>query len=211
MSRTIEMERIDKLPEFPELTFDEESHIYRLDGVEVPSVTKIIEPLNREKYAGIGEKTLEKAANKGTSVHNSIEFFIKFGFADVNPAYQGYFDAFRDWWEKEQPVLVGSECRVYHPILRYAGTVDLLAYLRGKLTLIDFKSTATLSDMTCGVQLEAYAQALAKHGIQVEQKEILQVKKDGKYVERSYPANDGQRWRVFGSLKCVYDYIQSYK
>lgn len=65
--------------------------------------------------------------------------------------------------------------------------------------------------MTCGVQLEAYAQALASHGIKVEQKKILHLKKDGRYDDRSYPANDAQRWRVFGSLKCVYDYIQSYK
>lgn len=205
------MERIEKFPEFSELAFDERNHIYRLDGVELPSVSKIMEPLSRDKYAGIGEKTLERAANKGTSVHNSIEFFIKFGVEDVNPAHKGYFDAFREWWEKEQPVFVGSECRVYHPIRRYAGTVDLLAYLHGKLTLIDFKSTAALSDMTCGVQLEAYAQALAAHGIQVEQKEILQVKKDGKYVERTYPVKDAERWFVFDGLKKVYDYIQSYK
>lgn len=208
------MDMTDKLtefPEFPELQFDDEHHIYRLDGVIIPSVSNIMEPLSGAKYAGISEKTLEKAANKGTSVHNSIENFIKFGIEDVNPAHQGYFDAFREWWEKDQPVLVGSECRIYHRILQYGGTVDLLAYIRGKLTLVDFKSTYALSDMTCGVQLEGYSQALASHDIRVEQKKILHLKKDGKHDERSYPANDAARWRVFGSLKCVYDYIQSYK
>lgn len=208
------MDMTDKLtefPEFPELKFDDEHHIYRLDGTIIPSVSSIMEPLSGAKYAGISGRTLEKAANKGTSVHNSIENFIKFGIEDVNPAHRGYFNAFREWWEKKQPELVGSECRIYHKILQYGGTIDLLAYIRGALTLVDFKSTYALSDMTCGVQLEAYAQALASHGIHVEQKMILQVKKDGKHVERSYPANDSQRWRVFGSLKCVYDYIQSYK
>ncbi len=205
------MDKITEFPEFPELKFDDEHHIYRLDGVIIPSVSNIMEPLSEAKYAGISERTLAKAAEKGTSVHNSIENFIKFGIEDVNPEHRGFFDGFLKWWEKDQPVLVGSECRVYHRILQYGGTVDLLAYIRGKLTLVDFKSTYALSDMTCGVQLEAYAQALASHGIHVEQKKILQLKKDGNNSERSYQANDPTRWRVFGSLKCVYDYIQSYK
>ena len=199
------------LPDFPELKFDDEHHIYRLDGNEIPSVSAIMEPLSGAKYSGISAKTLEKAANKGTSVHNSIENFIKFGIEDVKPEHKGYFTGFREWWEKNVPELVGSECRVYHKILLYGGTVDLLAYIDKKLTLVDFKSTYQLSDMTCGVQLEAYAQALASHGIKVEQKKILHLKKDGRYDDRSYPANDAQRWRVLGSLKCVYDYIQSYK
>ena len=32
------MDSTIKIPELPELSFDEKSHIYRLDGVEIPSV-----------------------------------------------------------------------------------------------------------------------------------------------------------------------------
>lgn len=198
-------------PELPELTFDDESHIYRLDGNDIPSVSRIMEPLKDANYAGISEKTLQHAADKGSSVHNSIENFVKFGIEDVAPEHRMYFNAFLDWWEEAKPIVVGSEIRIYHKILRYGGTIDLLCYIDGKLTLIDFKTTYTISDMSCGVQLEAYAQALASHGIIVEQKRILHLKKDGNYKLRPYPANDSQRWRVFGALKCVYDYIKSYK
>ena len=34
-----------RAPELPELTFEEKRHIYRLDGVQIPSVSKLMEPL----------------------------------------------------------------------------------------------------------------------------------------------------------------------
>lgn len=34
-----------EVPELPELTFDEASHIYRLNGDVIPSVSKLMEPL----------------------------------------------------------------------------------------------------------------------------------------------------------------------
>ena len=67
----------------PELTFEEEPHIYRLNGVAIPSVSKLMEPLRNLSYSRVDRKTLEKAAAKGTTVHNSIENWIKFGIDDV--------------------------------------------------------------------------------------------------------------------------------
>ena len=205
-------DKVTGVPELPELTFDDPSHIYRLDGEIIPSVSRIMEPLKEATYSGISEKTLRNAADKGSSVHNSIENFFKFGIEDVAPEHRAYFDAFLDWFEKEQPVVVGSEIRIYHKILRYGGTIDLLYYDRnGWLILLDFKTTYAISDMSCGVQLESYEQALASHGIKVDGKKILHLKRNGRYKVIDYPANDSRRWRVFGSLKCLYDYIQSYK
>lgn len=54
--------------------------------------------------------------------------------------------------------------------MRYAGTADLVAYIDSELTLVDYKTTYTISDMTCGVQLEAYAQALENMDVKVQKK-----------------------------------------
>ena len=205
-------DKITAVPDFPELTFDDPTHIYRLDGEVIPSVSHVMEPLKEATYSGVSEKTLQIAADKGSSVHNSIENFFKFGIEDVAPEHRVYFDAFLDWFYEEQPVVVGSEIRIYHKLLRYGGTIDLLYYTRdGRLILLDFKTTYTISDMSCGVQLEAYEQALASHGIRVDGKKILHLKRNGKHKVFDYPAGDSRRWRVFGALKCLYDYIQSYK
>lgn len=209
--------KIKEFPELPELTFDEATHIYRLDGIQIPSVSRLMEPLKDAAYKGISERTLRRAADKGSSVHDSIENFIKFQILDVNPEHKLFFQAFMDWWEENQPIVVGSEIRIYHKLLRYGGTVDLLCYLRDKetgewkLILIDFKTTYALQDITCGIQLEAYERALASHGVQVDGKMILHLKRDGRFKEKPYPASDSYRWRVFGALKCVYDYTESYK
>jgi len=200
-----------EIPKIPELQFEEVTHTYRLNGIVIPSVSTIIEPLNSVKYAGISNSTLEKAADKGSAVHDCIENWIKFGIEDIPTEHRGYFDGFKEWWELNKPVVVGSEVRLYHRLLKYGGTMDLLAYIGNELTLIDYKSTYVVSDMTCGVQLEGYSQALASHGIHVKKKMILHLKKDGRFDVIEYPINDAVRWRVFASLKCVYDYIQSNK
>lgn len=195
----------------PELTFEDAPHIYRLNGVQIPSVSRLMEPLKDISYARVDRRTLERAAAKGTAVHNSIENWIKFGIDDVPREHRGYFDGFMEWNEKYQPEIVASEMRVYHKLLEYGATIDCLCYIGGELYLVDFKTTYTLMEMSCGVQLEAYAQALASHGIHVQRKHILHMKKDGKWDFPEFPAKDPARWRVVGALKCLYDYEQSYK
>lgn len=208
------MDTTDKVLEIPVvegLEFDDATHTYRLDGLVIPSVSAILGPLSKAKYAGISERTMDRAADKGTAVHNSIENWIKFEIEDIPPEHIGYFNAFRAWWDEFRPEVVGSEVRICHRLMRYGGTADLVAYIGDELTLVDYKSTYVISDMTCGVQLEAYAQALADMGIRIQRKRILHLKKDGIYSIRDYPANDVNRWRVFGALKTVYDYIESSK
>ena len=195
------------IPNLPELTFDDCSHIYRLNGNVIPSVTKIMEPLSSHEYREVDKWVLQKAANRGTAVHNAIENWIKFGIEDLDPDYRGYFDGFKNWWNTYKPEPIGSEVKTYHRILGYAGTVDLVAVIGGRIVLVDFKTTSKLIDKNCKVQLEAYAQALASHGIEVEEKRILHLTKDGGWKEPKYPAKDPEAWRVFGSLKCLYDYL----
>lgn len=199
------------VPEFEGLTFDEGPHIYRLDGIEIPSVSEIMEPIRAAHYAGISDKTLENAANKGTAVHNAIENFLKFEIEDVSAEHYGYFAAFMDWYRYRHPELIGSEIRMYHKILRYGGTCDLLCIIDEKVWLIDFKTTYTISEMSCGVQLEGYAQAFASFGYKIDQKMILHLKRDGCWKEYLFPAKDPDRWRVFGACKIVHDYISSSK
>lgn len=204
-------DRITEIPVVDGLEFEDKTHTYTLNGLVIPSVSQVIAPLSNAKYSGISERTLARAADKGTSVHNSIENWIKFGIVDIPPEHTGYFDAFMKWWNSCNPEPVGSEVRICHQLMRYGGTADFIGYIEGELTLVDYKSTYAISDMTCGVQLEGYFQALKSMGVFVQRKKILHLKKDGGYDLREYPVNDVNRWRVFGALKTVYDYIESSK
>ena len=56
------------------VTFDEETHTYTVDGVEVPSVSTILgETLFKRKYSGVNPEILNAAALWGNQVHVAIE------------------------------------------------------------------------------------------------------------------------------------------
>lgn len=110
------MDMTVEVPELPELTFDEASHIYRLNGDIIPSVSKLMEPLKDQCYGGISKRTLENAAIKGSAVHNSIENWIKFGIDDIPSEHRGYFNGFMEWWKQYKPRVFGSEVRIYHMV-----------------------------------------------------------------------------------------------
>lgn len=199
------------IPSFSELTFEEERHFYRLNGQYIPAVSTIMKPLSQSLYGDVDADVLNKAASKGTAVHNAIESYVKFGITDIEPEFAGYFHAFRNWWNEVNPICLASECRVYHKYLRYAGTADMPVVIGNEIILVDFKTSASVNKMLTGVQLEAYAKAYESHGFKFGGKAILHLKNDEKYSWHYYPKNDNESWEVFGALMTVYGHIQKYK
>ena len=195
------------LPNTPELGFDEAAHIYTLYGQKIPSVTQLMAPLTAAAYNGIDTEVLNRAADKGTEVHEAAENYANFGIVDISPERRAYFDGFREWFDTVNPVVVSTEFKTYHKYLIYGGTVDLLAYINGYLYLIDYKTTAKVEKMLTRVQLEAYKQALISHVIPVERKAILHLSKTGRARLLEYDADDAQAWDVFGSLVNVNNFI----
>lgn len=198
---------------FPELTFDEASHIYQLDGLVIPSVTTIMKPLSDAHYGGIDRAVLDKAAERGTAVHQAIENYTQFDIVDIAHELEGYFEAFRAWGKDFDVKPFASETKTYHKLLRYAGTADMGCEERGVNTLVDFKCTSVIVPMLVGVQLEAYNRAQESHSIKYENTVAVQLRGDGTY--RRYTGKDFppkvECWKVFGSLLNVAGFIQKYK
>lgn len=200
-----------EVPIFNELSFEEEKHIYRLNGSYVPAVSTVMKPLSQALYKDIDESVLNKAARRGTAVHNAIENYVLYGLKDIPDEYVGYFRAFRDWWKEVQPVALATECKVYHKVLRYAGTADMPVLIDGKKILIDFKTSAVVNKMLTGVQLEAYDKAYESHGFMFDGKAILHLQSNGQYEWLYYDKNDCESWEVFGALLTVHNHIQKFK
>ena len=125
------------LPFFPELKFEENRHLYMLDGQILPSVTTVMRPLDNALYQGIDEEIMKMAAHRGTAVHNAVENYVLYGIEDIEPKYAGYFEGFLKFWNEQNPEPLATESRLYHKILRYAGTADLPCVIGGKRILID--------------------------------------------------------------------------
>lgn len=202
-----------EMPNFNELTFDESKHIYFLDGIELPSVTTLMKPLSDTVYGSVDKEVLDKAARKGTAVHSAIEIYSNFGIVDIDTENRPYFDGYLRFAKEHSTVAYGSEIRLYHKELLYAGTADMIADVDGKLTLIDFKTSYSVSDMLCGVQLEAYARSLKSHrpDFDIKQKLIVHLKKDGSYGLHLFKTNDTECWKVFTALITVNNYKKKFK
>ena len=194
-----------KLPEFPELEFEETRHSYWLNGCRIPSVTTLMKPLSDDFYGTVDKEILERAAKRGTAIHNSAENLVKFGIEDIDPEYGGYFEAFKKWWTDKKPVPFGTERRTYHKILRYAGTSDMICAENGNLTLVDYKTSSQVNEILCGVQLEGYDRAWETHGVRIEDRVILHLDRSGCYHEYRFPRSI-ECWRVLSALMTIRDY-----
>jgi len=172
------------------LEFKEETHQYFYKGMEVPSVTQIISASNTGAMDNIPSSILDNASERGIAVHQAIEFFNKYRFANIDKNYEKYFDAYRNWYKAESfPfVEIKSEVKVYHKILNYAGTIDMLiTNTKEEKILIDIKTTNELNMKYVSLQLSAYKEALANQGICVKEMYVLWLKKDGTYEYLEVP------------------------
>jgi len=194
-----------EIPEFPELTFDEAGHIYRLNGLVIPSVTTLMKPLSDDFYQTVNPEVLDRAARRGTAIHNAIENYAEFGIQDIAPKYAGYFRSFLQWWELRKPEPLAMESKVYHKILRYAGKADLICIIGGRLTLVDYKTSAQVNTKLCAVQLEGYDRAFESHGVKVDDRLILHLSKNG-YREVQFQRSS-KCWSVLSSLMTIRNYM----
>ena len=71
------------------LEFDENSHIYIVDGLIVPCVTDILSRKYKD-YDGVSQETLKRAANLGTKLHKAIEIYEKKGITNNSEEFKNY-------------------------------------------------------------------------------------------------------------------------
>lgn len=201
------------MPNLKELTFDERKHTYHLNGMLLPSVTTLMKPLSETVYGSIDKDILDRAARRGTAVHSAIETYSNFGIIDIDAENKPYFDGYMKFVKEHSVKAHGSEIRLYHKELLYAGTADMIADVDGLITLIDFKTSHSVSDMLCGVQLEAYSRAIKSHSLdfQIKQKAIVHLKNDGTYELRLFKVNDTKCWKVFTALVTVDNYKKKFE
>lgn len=101
----------------------------------------------------------DAAAVKGTRVHALADKLANGHEVAVPEDIAGHVDAcvkFLDDWEV-RPIL--TECPVYHDTYLYAGTFDLIAWVDGKVWLLDWKTNKSGPFGEVAFQLAAYRHA----------------------------------------------------
>ena len=139
----------------------------------------------------------QDAANVGTEVHGFAESYGRWKFdLEEKPslptekrAFNGA-QAFLNWVKENSVTFLECEKKIYSKNFEYAGTVDFVGRVDGKLTLADYKtSTAWYDEM--GAQVAAYRYAYQEEK-GVEPMDLLGLRFDKETGEfETHPVADG--------------------
>ena len=137
-----------------------------LKDVPVEQATEIV------RINGMGSDAKRDAgADRGTAVHEAIRAYCDEGkvprLADFPAEVRPYVSACSHWLMQAKPNVLESEVVVGHPVHKYAGRVDMIAELDGRIVLVDFKtSPAGRVYDEAHVQTAGYLLALPECGIE---------------------------------------------
>ena len=171
------------------LEFDSSTHSYTLEGTKIPSVSELLQPLHCYAYGQMteqGQEAMRKAASRGTKVHKFCEDFdlgkeasIDESLVDYAKAYMVFLDEHEVEWKKVEHAGYSNWSGQL-----YGGTIDRFGILDSVPTLLDIKTTSSISKakrIMYGTQMTFYEDILRRGGDEVAQLVILQLKKDGSY------------------------------
>jgi len=142
----------------PLLDFDPEAHVYRLDGVAVPSVTQVLRQTGYVTLEGVPEGVLEEARARGRRVHRALHFLLEgdLDLATVDVGDRGYLESAQAYLAQDVRRVAAIEQRVHSTRYGCAGTLDLLAvHVDGYPSIDDFK-TGEPTDVAADLQTAAY-------------------------------------------------------
>ena len=173
------------------LVFEEETHRYFLDGKEVPSVSALLEPLNKSVYSDIPSDILQAAAERGTAVHRATEDIdagISFDFCEE---WFGYIEAYMDFKKEHEVKWFATEQMYASKKHKFAGTVDRVGMIDDNFSILDIKTTSTIHKTLVIPQLTLYEMLYDEEvGVdKVEKRYILQLQKKGKYKLQEFEQN----------------------
>lgn len=189
------------------LEFDPGRHIYTVAGIEVVSVTKV---LSRLGLSPTYPDTPEAEAKRefGTSVHlwtTYVDQMDATGKAteQMFPSEDifGCGDAWRKFRNDYNVQILHTELPVYCHSKEYAGTIDRVALIDGKLTIIDIKTGNP--GRVAGLQLAGYAHAFFEDQGEMPRRLIaVQVLSSGQYKVSEYDLT--LHSRVWSAAMTVY-------
>lgn len=159
--------------------YDEEQHKYYRNGVELPSVTEICEPISFARLDALQKVVLERAKQRGSRCHELAEEYLLVGDLDVEsiePKYLPYIQQFALWVKTYRPKVIYTEKCLFGD--EFAGRIDLICEIDGKVTIVDYKFTSSADKRSLSVQLEGYSRLAEINGIHIDEVAMLHVKKD---------------------------------
>lgn len=191
------------------------------EGQPVPSVTTILEayPKGPEYFAWIkkvgedADEIRDEAGRRGSTVHALTEAYdrgeeVTLLTADGHPAYKlaewAMFERYVEFTGRYNPDNCWVEQNFVSPALGFAGTVDRIMMINGRLFLVDIKTSNTIYP-SYWLQLAAYRQLADEQDIFVDAVAVLWLNAKTR-TEGSKGAIQGPGWQLVTREDTTRDY-----
>lgn len=189
-----------------EIEFNEKDHIYMKNGIVLPSVTQIMQPLYEQVYGKADSDASDNGKSKGKEIHRAIDDYCEFGMIDISEEYKPYLDNFIRYIDEHQYEIVASEVMLCHPVYGYAGKIDIIVRNpKGEFVLIDNK-TGDLQPKLHAVQLQAYTDMWSANKMPEIAFKVALGLSDKGYKEHRYEKYDTKAKSVFDACYKIYKY-----
>lgn len=176
------------------LTFEPETHTYRLRGEAIPSVTQLTAIYGADMVEPDGdmELTLEAAAERGTALHGYIEYLLRGGEGceyEMPDMWRGYADAVELFLSEHtlDPMLVETAMYAHENDVDFAGRPDFVGEFDGVLSILDWKFVSQVQKTKVWAQLNGYLSLCYHNDVFPDELYCVQFLSDGTY--RLYPAS----------------------
>lgn len=183
----------------PGLTFDESTHVYRIDDVEVPSVTAVIRDNGLGgDFSRVDSGVLNRTRTLGRAVHAALHYMDEATLdeATIDDRVAPYLYAWQCFKDDHRVSIVEMERRIADAHLCFAGTLD-------RLVLADPHRLPALVDIkTGGVDGAAYqtaAYAYLAACSPATARWAVQLHPDRVVPYSIHPFRDVRDWRIFRS------------
>lgn len=178
-----------------DLEFIPDIHQYIVDGICVDSITQILKVKFGNKYAGIDKAVLNRAAEKGTMVHEAIEKLCKTGEVEELKEVKNFMFLQKQYkfevLENEVPIILFKDDK---PIA--AGRLDLVLKMGNEIGGGDIKRTSSLDKEYLAYQLNLYRIGYRQcYGVEWEFLKGFHLREDvRKFV--NIPVNENMAWKL---------------
>lgn len=148
-----------RIPEIEQINTDDGRFYLTPNGKKYPSMSTVVGLLGKEAIAAwkarVGPeeavRTSARASKRGTTVHRLAELYILAEQDEFTTAFRKAMpDARTNWTGLREEInnsiseVRGLETRMFSHALRLAGTTDCIGYYKGRLSVIDFKTSGKL-------------------------------------------------------------------
>jgi len=194
------------------LTFDEENHLYKEDGVIIPSVTQCIKEAGLIDLSFVDKELLEYKSDVGNKIHKTTELFDHGNLDEstLHPLLAGFLGAWKKFIWDYQFNSLHIELAMIHPLYRYAGRIDRIGTIIDKITIAQVDIKTGVHHHSYAIQSAGYTE-LYNYGKpkkeQIRRRLTVYLREDGTYEVREHKNPNDIRY--FLAALTITNYLRS--